>query len=240
MLLNFWEKDFIKFKSTLNLENSPSSIEKTLIKKSEKYIKFVKYIPWLKMVSIWNSVAMNGANENSDIDLFIVTSPNRLWIVRILITFMFQIFWVRKTRNKHKARFCLSFFTTTNNLNLNHIAIENDIYLYYWMIFLKPILNYDNTWEHFIEENKIWCDFLQYQSIIETNRNYIVYSKQTSNYNSLILNYFEKLLKLIFLPKTKKSFNKLWKPFWVVINDNMLKFHNNDKRKEIRDSIIHS
>jgi hypothetical protein len=44
-------------------------------------------------------------------------------------------------------------------------------------------------------------------------------------------------LKSIFIPKTKKSFKEIWKPFWVIINDNMLKFHNNDKRKKIRDTI---
>lgn len=240
MLLNFWEKDFEKLKNILNLKNSSSSIEETYIKKTVKYIKFIRFIPWLKMVAIWNSVAMNGANENSDIDLFIITSPNRLWIVRILITFIFQILWVRKTKDKHKARFCLSFFITTNNLNFKKFAIDNDIYLYYWMIYLKPILNYDNTWEHFIEENKIWCDFNEYQSIIEDNKKYIVYKKKTSNYNSFLLNYIEKSLKFFFLPKTKKSFLKLWKPFWVVITNNILKFHNNDRRKEIRDSVIHS
>jgi hypothetical protein len=48
----------------------------------------------------------------------------------------------------------------------------------------------------------------------------------------------EKLLKSFFLPKTKKSFKKLWNPFWVIINDNMLKFHNDDKRKKISTKIF--
>jgi hypothetical protein len=28
-----------------------------------------------------------------------------------------------------------------------------------------------------------------------------------------------------------QSYEKLWKPFWVIIQDGMLKFHDNDKRK---------
>jgi hypothetical protein len=35
------------------------------------------------------------------------------------------------------------------------------------------------------------------------------------------------------LPKTIKNYKKLWKPYGIIINDNMLKFHNNDVRKKI-------
>ncbi len=238
MILRFQKHDFEKFKSIQNIKEFPSNIENELVKKTTKYIKYIKYIPWIQMIAIWNSVAMNSTNQNSDIDLFIVTSPNRLWTVRIFVTLIFQIFWIRKTWSKHKARFCLSFFCTTNALNLKNIAIENDIYLYFWMIHLKPVLNYNNTYELFITENKKWCDFEYYNSIIEDNKNYIVYKKNTSNYNCKVINILEKIIKSIFLPKTKKSFKKLWNSFGIIINDNILKFHNTDKRKEIRDNII--
>ncbi len=240
MLLKFWKNDFEKFKKLQNIKDSPSKIEEILIRKTIKYIQFIKWIPWLKIIAIWNSVAMNNADKNSDIDLFIISKPNRLWIVRILVTLIFQLFWARKTKNNHKSRFCLSFFCTTNSLNFENITIKNDIYLYFWMIYLKPILNYDNTRGNFIKENKKWCDFDDYKDIIKKNKNYIIYKKNTSSYDCKILNLFEKLLKSLFLPKTKKSFKKLWKPFWLIINDDMLKFHNNDKRKKISEKIFNS
>jgi hypothetical protein len=45
-------------------------------------------------------------------------------------------------------------------------------------------------------------------------------------------------MKKIFLKKTLKNYEKLNKPYWIIINDKMLKFHNNDIRKEMRDNII--
>jgi hypothetical protein len=42
------------------------------------------------------------------------------------------------------------------------------------------------------------------------------------------------IFKKIFLPKTLKHYKKIWKPFWVIINDNMLKFHNGDVREKIK------
>jgi hypothetical protein len=38
----------------------------------------------------------------------------------------------------------------------------------------------------------------------------------------------------LFLPKTLKHYNSIWKPYWIIINDEVLKFHNNDLRKKIK------
>lgn len=295
-MLSFTKEELKKFKKLQNIKDNPSDIEKKLIEKTIRYSKFVKLIPWLEMLAIWNSVAMNSANNESDIDLFIVTSKNRLWTVRILITLIFQLLWVRKTSKHHKERFCLSFFCTTNALNFEHIAIENDIYLYYRINSIIPIINYDNTFERFIAENWKWMEVKN--SIFKNTSYFVIHTKaeiynnekayyvissevdksieETSNvlnkntvigkeqipplqsewqqknscsfikwrirscykYQSILLDFLEKTLKSIFLPKTKKTFEKLWKPFWVIISNDILKFHNDDKRKEIRDKIF--
>jgi hypothetical protein len=46
------------------------------------------------------------------------------------------------------------------------------------------------------------------------------------------------ILKKIFLPKTLKHYEKIWKPYGIIINDNLLKFHNNDIRKKIRKKLV--
>ena len=240
MTLYFSEKEFNKFKKLQNCKEEPWKIEKDLIEKTIKYVNYIKWIPWLQMIWIWNSISMNNANKNSDIDLFIVTKPRRIRITRIIITLIFQVLFVRKTKNKHKDRFCLSFFITTNALNLENISIKDDIYLYFWILHLKPILNYNKTWEKFIEENKKWCNFDNYKNIIDNNNTYIKYKKwwKINNFNWKSLDFIERCLKSIFIIKTKKRFHKLWNPFWVIINDNMLKFHDEDKRIKIRNQII--
>ena len=120
-LINIMEKyttqDKEKFDKLMWNKESDSEIEKNFYKKTEKYIKFIKWIPGIKMIGIWNSISMNSATKNSDIDLLIVTDNNKMWLVRILVTLIFQILWVRKTSKKHSWRFCLSFFCTLKWLN---------------------------------------------------------------------------------------------------------------------------
>ena len=97
---------------------------------------------------------MNAANENSDIDLFIITKNNRIWTSRIFLTLILSLLGQRKTAKKHAGKFCLSFFITENHLRLEDIAIKDDIYLRYWIETLVPIVNKNNIFERFIEENE--------------------------------------------------------------------------------------
>lgn len=236
MKQKFWEEYNKKFIKYFNLKNSPWEIENNYIKKTVKYLKYIKWIPWLRMVWIWNSIAMNSAKDSSDIDLYIVTSNNLMWFVRIIITFIFQILWVRKNSKNHKWRFCLSFFSTLDWMNFWSFKIDNDIYLYFWIIYFKPILDFNNTYDLFLEKNSSWADFWEYNNMLKNNKTFIKYywDKKDKKFYTHI----NKLFKNIFLPKTLKHFNKIWKPYWVVINNNLLKFHNWDIREKIRDELI--
>jgi hypothetical protein len=128
---------------------------------------------------------------------------------------------VRKTVSKHSGRFCLSFFATENALDFSSFAIENDVYLYFRILYFKPILNFDNTYENFIEANATWADFSLYQDIIEENKKGVKIKNSNSNKNKIsnvrnttgLHSLPEKLLKKIFLSRTLKTYEKLRKPF---------------------------
>lgn len=118
-----------------------------------KYIKYLKIIPFIKSVSICNTLAYNNAKKGSDIDLFIITNPKRLWIARGLSLFLFNILGLRDKNNKN--RFCFSFFTTTDNLNLKSIYLEPfDPYLPYWIATLKPVFG-NKYFMKFVRQN-LW------------------------------------------------------------------------------------
>lgn len=227
------------FEEMFQVGKNPWAIEKNFYKKCEKYFKYILWIPGLRMIWVGNTIAMNCAKKSSDIDLYIVSTPKRLWIVRILVTFVFQILRVRKDDTHHAGRFCLSFFSTTNALDFKNFALDKDIYLYNWIVHFKPIVNINNTYEDFISQNNSWADFLEYKKNISENKKYIKFSRNfPEKNNSKIWNFIEKILKKIFLPKTLKHYKKIWKPYGIIISDDMLKFHNGDIRKQTRNKII--
>ncbi len=213
-----------KFKEYFQIKNRPGEWDLKYMEKAEKYIKYISWIPGIMMVGIGNSMAMNSAKQSSDIDLYIVTKNNSMWVVRILVTLIFQLLGVRKTASKHAGRFCLSFFSTLDGMDFSSFALDQDIYLYFWIVYFKPIYNKDNTYERFIEANSSWADFSDFLDIKKIN---------LDDKNNLELTWLDNIFKYIFLPKTKKSFHELWKPFGVVISDDVLKFHDKDIRKQV-------
>lgn len=226
-------KQFQKFKKYFLIKDTPSQIDLEYIEKTKKYIKFIKFLPWLEMVRICNSISMNAWKKESDIDLFIVTTPNTMWLNRILITLIFELLKVRKTSEKHASMFCLNFFVTTNRLNFESIKLKNDIYMYFFIIYLKPIINYNNTYEKFITQNKNHYDFSDYEYIINKNKKYIIEEK-SKKYPNFIFTFLDKICKKLFIKRTLNKYVLLKKPYWIIINDNMLKFHPKDIRKKIK------
>lgn len=228
-----------KFKKYFWINNTPTPIELAFYKKINIYLRYISWIPWVRMIWIWNSISMNCATSDSDIDLYIVTAPKRLWLVRILVTAIFQLLWVRKTDKHHAWKFCLSFFSTTQSLNFWVFALEKDLYLYFWIVYFKPIFDINNTYLAFLKQNENWCDFSEYIQIISENKKYIKYSRNISERNSLstLYDFLDHLLRKIFLSKTLRHYEKIWKPYGVIINNNMLKFHNWDIRKQIKEKL---
>jgi len=161
----------------------------------------------------------------------------------------------RKTSKHHAWKFCLSFFITEKWLDFKNIALENDIYLSYWIQTLVPIVDENNTFEKFQTANSdltplsilSWQERWGYTCSPFPLAGERIQDRSVVQKNTLFREFLtklwdtcEKILKKIFLPRTKKSFQKLWKPFWVIISDDMLKFHDKDRRKEIRDILLNN
>jgi hypothetical protein len=229
------------FQKLIGIKSQPWEVEKRLWKKVEKYIPPLKLIPGIRMIWVGNSLPMNACHQDSDIDLFIVTRKNRLWSVRIMTTIYFQILWLRKTSKHHAGRFCLSFFVTEDALDFQDIAIENDVYLYFWILYMKPIVDRDDTYEQFLTANTSWCDFDPYQDLLQNAQSRIEIQQNSHRFPQIFSRFWnivELSLKYIFFPRTKKSFQQLWKPFGVIVSDDMLKFHNRDRREEISRKLL--
>ena len=86
-----------------------------------------------------NSLALYTADNKSDIDLLIITTPGRLWIARLLMTTLFHLCRWRRHGKKITKRFCLSFWTTEENLSFEKIALPHDPYLALWTASLWPL-----------------------------------------------------------------------------------------------------
>lgn len=203
------------------------------------YSKHMNSVPFVRMLAVCNNLAYNNASEESDIDLFIVIEPGRMWIARLIITAILQFHGVRRHGNKIKGRFCLSFFITTNKLNMEPLQIPNeDPYLAYWTQNLTPFYGKD-VYHEFKRLNQDWLKDKYSLNFNEDSERYLcaIPKNKFKNFIEFVLNgkmgnLFEEFLKKTLKKKTLRSMNSLSSDADVIVNDDMLKFHNHDKRRE--------
>src|SRR5690606_3777846 len=80
---------------------------------ARKKAKLISQFPFVRGVMASGSLSKGYADEKSDIDFFIITIPNRLWIARTLLVLYKRIFLL----NSHKF-FCVNYFVDEKHLGI--------------------------------------------------------------------------------------------------------------------------
>ncbi len=219
---------------------------------AKRISKIFKIFPWIKMIAVCNAIGNYNLRKNGDIDLFIITSKNRLWLTKFFTTLITIILLKRpkqqgslddidKKIDANKDKICLSFFITEDNLDLRKIALkkQNDLYICYWLINLKLIYNKDNTYQKLIRENqwinKIISGLPHISNSYQYNNNYTK--------NNVFCNFLEKIVKKIQLKIMIKNIGNIMnKNTNVIVTDKILKLHINDRReyylKKFKDKVL--
>jgi len=122
-------------------------------KKATSYSKLISYFPFVKAVFISGSLAKGVVDEKGDIDYFIITEPNRLWLSRTSLIIFKKIFLLNS-----KKYFCVNYFIDSKNLEIQ----DKNIFTATELVFAKPMYNPDlcnaffeaNTWKREYYPNK--------------------------------------------------------------------------------------
>jgi len=202
------------------------------------YGQYMRAVPFVKMIAVCNNLAYDNPSEQSDIDLFIVIKSGRMWIARLIITLVLQFYGVRRYGDKVVGRFCLSFFVTDKKITMEELELKpEDPYLAYWTKNLSPIYG-EETFDEFKDINKQWLLKYGLKFSDHQKRNmYFHKERKTKRFAEWILDgklgdFFEWILKKTYKKKTLNGLKKLGDKANVVVSDDMLKFHNIDRRKD--------
>lgn len=218
-------------------------IAKRFWRRVEKHRWVFQLIPFVRLVAVCNTLALGNPKEESDIDVVVVTQPNRLFTARLLLTILLHLLGVRRHRSKVAGRFCLSFFVAEGHLIADSIAKKPyDIYLAYWLQTLQPIAGDKKVYEKLLEQNSPWL-----KQFFAGRPHYNMHHfKETPRFLGRIQAVLEKILssrwgerceqKLAAWQMTrarKKQKNLNVEETDIVVTPTLLKFHNIDRRNEI-------
>ncbi|OGK42039.1 hypothetical protein A2954_03535 [Candidatus Roizmanbacteria bacterium RIFCSPLOWO2_01_FULL_37_12] len=251
--------------STINnyLKRQQISINKLSSWKFNLYVKLLSLVPPVKLVGLSGSVAMLNADEDHDIDLFIITAKNRLWTGRFIILILAQLLGLRRRREdntgkdehvaggnpltdsgvQYKNKVCLNLFFDEKNLKIP--KFKQTEYVAHEVLQMKPLIQKDDIYLRFIDPNKWVFDIfpnskIKFQSSnIESNR------KRKVQINSviLILNLICNLDFVIWIFNMVESILKNLQLKLItqhqtseIVTDFQLWFHPDDFEKKLKKS----
>jgi hypothetical protein len=108
----------IDFVELINLRQEKGRESIRRYRRVIKYARLLISIPYIKGIFLAGSSSFSTGNakKSSDIDIFIVTDPNRMWFARFCLTIITQILGIRRVGELEENRFCLNHYITANNL----------------------------------------------------------------------------------------------------------------------------
>jgi hypothetical protein len=217
-------------------------------KKALRFVRWMRLFPFVRMVAIGNSVAFNTTHEHSDIDFFIVVERGHLWTARFWLVAMAKLLRQRPQEGhldsiEREDALCFVYFVTTDALNLESTKVgTEDIYLEYWISHLRPVFDSGEWVRRFLAANA-WATqpFPHWTPMFPSHWRTVWPSAVFRSIQCL----FEKVHDLVG-PASERRF-KQWqerilperllaaaeRPTAVMLTDQMLKFHENDRRAEI-------
>jgi hypothetical protein len=118
------------------------------------YIKLLSIFPQIKLIGLSGSIAMMNAKIDDDIDLFIITSKNRLFTGRFLATILAVIMGLKRRKGQYKApnKVCLNLFFDESNLVVP--ITKKTEFVAHEILQMKPIINKDKVYKRFLEANR--------------------------------------------------------------------------------------
>jgi hypothetical protein len=121
------------------------------MKHAGKAAKILSRFPYVKGLAISGSLSKNFADKNTDVDFFIITEANRLWIARTLLQLFYKLAYMVGKRRW----FCLNYYIDELGLEIAETYIFTAMEIVtlvpmYGEITLENFLN-ANTWtkDHF-------------------------------------------------------------------------------------------
>lgn len=195
---------------------------------------YIGRLPFVQGIAVCNSLAFHHTNEESDIDLFIVTEPGRVWSVRLLAVSAMAL--LRKRPGEAvRDPVCCSFFVDCNAVDMTAIKIgEHDPYLALWTLTLVPLLDRSkvftrlrvmNEWVHDVLPNaRPVCRAPRFRPRAAKQLPGHAFGEHTAR--GVQQRRFPKNIREMQNVDTR-----------VVVNDRMLKFHANDRRQAIMEAL---
>lgn len=84
------------------------------LKTARRVTGFISRFPFVRGIMLSGSISKGFMEEDSDIDFFVITHPNRVWFTRLILMLFKKLFLFNSKKN-----FCINYFIDHDNLEIH-------------------------------------------------------------------------------------------------------------------------
>jgi hypothetical protein len=200
--------------------------KKYRIAKSAAY--YLSYIPTIYFIGISGSVAVRNVGKADDIDFFIITKKNTLFMTRVCILAVLEYLNVRRRRNEKNSANKICVNLLIEETALSWPSEKHDLFTAHEIVQMKPLFERNNMYKKFLASN-IWVK-KYFPNAFGEQQNHSLQISQKNYYSLTVISSlihflgFEQVSRFI-----QKYYMKRHKTTEIVKN-NFLAFHPKDYR----------
>ncbi|WP_411767170.1 nucleotidyltransferase domain-containing protein [Winogradskyella sp. A3E31] len=199
--------------------------------KALKSAKLIAAFPFVESVAISGALSKMYFDEEGDVDFFIITKPNHLWLSRTLLVLYKKVFLLNS-----KKYFCVNYFVGSSHLKIQ----EQNKFTATELVTLLPIYG-KSIFSDFIKTNQWAFDFYPNKTIdfsfIKEARSKPIWSKSIELiFGNTLGERFDKSLKALTIKKWKSKFKHLDKDVFEIAmksTNDVSKHHPQDFQSQV-------
>lgn len=211
-------------------------------RKTVSMVKIFRYLPFVRMVAVCNNLSYSNSRESSDIDLFVISRKNQIWLARFFCLLILKIFHLRPHAEDRRDKFCLSFFIDESYLNMQTVMLgQHDVHFVYWFAQFLPVYDPDKLYDKLLAANHWYVEYLPniYANKFVNKVEQTFLSKRVGQIINflvqppVIANWLynqSRLFQIKIIDRNMQAMVNI--DTRVIINEQMLKFHSNDRRDQ--------
>ncbi len=207
----------------------------------QKALRAFRHLPFIRCIAVCNTLAYSNTRDDGDLDLLVITQPGRIWTARMLATSLAQLLGWRPDFRHTRDAVCLSFFLAEDAFDFRQIMlVPDDRYLCYWLDQLVPLYGDASVIDSLREENTWYAEHLPNaygtlparrrvvaDTLISKAARSMLHTIHAGSFGNALERRYEQIQRRLLPDRLRDMANKDSR---VVINDGMLKFHDNDRR----------
>lgn len=117
------------------------AVSRDMLDRDRRILTMMTRLPFIRMVALSGSLAHLNAEGSADLDLFVITAPNRVWSVTLAVLALSRVFGWRK-------HICLNYVVSERTMKI----VPEDLFTANQIIHLRPVFG-EKMFERFVKTN---------------------------------------------------------------------------------------